>query len=119
MLCCFPNAKPGDFIWQDNNGDGKITEDDMVDIGSSLPKFTYGFTVNMNYKNFDLMVFAQGQGGNKILQGLRRLDMLDANYQTSILNRWTGEGSIRESPGMTPTVIIQKCPVIICKKEIT
>lgn len=96
-----PNAKPGDFIWQDNNGDGKITEDDMVDIGSSLPKFTYGFTVNMNYKNFDLMVFAQGQGGNKILQGLRRLDMLDANYQTSILNRWTGEGSTNDNPRVT------------------
>ncbi len=96
-----PNAKPGDFIWQDNNGDGKITEDDMVDIGSSLPKYTYGFTINMNYKNWDLMVFAQGQGGNKILQGLRRLDMLDANYQTSILDRWTGEGSTNDNPRLT------------------
>lgn len=96
-----PNAKPGDFIWQDNNGDGKITQDDMVDIGSSLPKFTYGFTVNMNYKNFDLMVFAQGQGGNMLLQGLRRLDMLDANYQTAILNRWTGEGSTNDNPRLT------------------
>ncbi len=96
-----PNAKPGDFIWQDSNGDGKITQDDMVDIGSSLPKFTYGFTVNMNYKNFDLMVFAQGQGGNMLLQGLRRLDMLDANYQTAILNRWTGEGSTNDNPRLT------------------
>ncbi|WP_313100119.1 TonB-dependent receptor [Epilithonimonas sp.] len=96
-----PNAKPGDFIWQDNNGDGKITQDDMVDIGSSLPKFTYGFTVNMNYKDFDLVVFAQGQGGNMLLQGLRRLDMLDANYQTAILNRWTGEGSTNDNPRLT------------------
>ncbi|MCD9855676.1 TonB-dependent receptor [Epilithonimonas sp. JDS] len=96
-----PNAKPGDFMWNDNNGDGKITEDDRVDIGSSLPKFTYGFTINMSYKDFDFMVFAQGQGGNKILQGLRRLDMLDANYQTSILNRWTGEGSTNENPRLT------------------
>lgn len=96
-----PNAKPGDFMWNDNNGDGKITEDDRVDIGSSIPKFTYGFTVNMSYKDFDFMVFAQGQGGNKILQGLRRLDMLDANYQTSILNRWTGEGSTNDNPRLT------------------
>ncbi|SHK63079.1 SusC/RagA family TonB-linked outer membrane protein [Epilithonimonas mollis] len=96
-----PNAKPGDFIWQDNNGDGKITQDDMVDIGSSLPKFTYGFTLNMNYKDFDLIVFAQGQGGNMLLQGLRRLDMLDANYQTAILNRWTGEGSTNDNPRLT------------------
>ena len=99
-----PNAKPGDFIWIDNNGDGKVdlnSTEDMVDLGSAVPKFTYGFTVNLNYKNFDFMVFAQGQGGNKILQGLRRLDMLDANYQTSILNRWTGEGSTNDNPRLT------------------
>lgn len=96
-----PDAKPGDFIWQDNNGDGVINEKDRVDLGNSVPKFTYGFSVNMNYKNFDLSIFAQGQGGNKILQGLRRLDMLDANYQTAILNRWTGEGSTNDNPRIT------------------
>ena len=96
-----PGARPGDFIWQDNNGDGTITEEDIVDIGGSLPKFNYGFTLNMNYKNFDFMVFAQGQGGNMLLQGLRRLDMLDANWQTAILNRWTGEGSTNSDPRLT------------------
>ena len=96
-----PNAKPGDFIWQDNNGDGKIDQEDQVDLGNSIPKYNYGFTVNMNYKNFDFMVFAQGQGGNKIFQGLRRLDMLDANYQTKILDRWTGEGSTNDNPRLT------------------
>jgi hypothetical protein len=73
----------------------------MVDIGSSLPKFTYGFTFNLNYKDFDLMVLRKEQGGNKLLQGLRRLDMLDANYQTAILNRWTGEGSTNDYPRLT------------------
>ena len=96
-----PKAKPGDFIWKDNNGDGKITPDDMVNLGNSIPKYTYGLTVNFNYKNFDFMLFAQGQAGNKIFQGLRRLDMLDANYQTKILNRWTGEGSTNEYPRLT------------------
>lgn len=96
-----PDAKPGDFIWQDNNGDGKIDEDDKVNLGSSIPKYTFGLTVNMNYKNFDFMVFAQGQAGNKIFQGLRRLDILDANYQTKILDRWTGEGSTNENPRIT------------------
>ncbi|MCJ7935827.1 MAG: SusC/RagA family TonB-linked outer membrane protein [Chryseobacterium sp.] len=96
-----PNAKPGDFIWQDNNGDGKIDDDDKVNLGSSIPKYTFGLTVNLNYKNFDFMVFAQGQAGNKIFQGLRRLDMLDANYQTRVLDRWTGEGSTNENPRIT------------------
>ncbi len=87
-----PDARPGDFIWQDNNGDGKIDENDKVNLGSSIPKYTFGLTVNLTYKDFDFMMFAQGQAGNKIFQGLRRLDLPDANYQTRILDRWTGEG---------------------------
>ncbi len=95
------NAKPGDFIWQDNNGDGKIDDNDKVNLGSSIPKYTFGLTLNLNYKNFDFMAFAQGQAGNKIFQGLRRLDMLDANYQTKILDRWVSEGSTNDNPRVT------------------
>ncbi len=47
------------------------------------------------------MVFGQGAAGHKIFQGLRRLDMLDANYQTKIFDRWTGEGSTDENPRLT------------------
>ena len=86
-------AKPGDFKRFDANGDGKIDENDYVNLGNSVPKYTFGLTLNANYKNFDVMVFAQGQAGNKIFQGLRRLDILEANYQTEILGRWTGEGT--------------------------
>jgi len=86
-------AKPGDFKRLDVNGDGKIDETDYVNLGNSVPKYTFGLTLNGNYKNFDVMVFAQGQAGNKIFQGLRRLDILEANYQTAILDRWTGEGT--------------------------
>ncbi|NML69637.1 TonB-dependent receptor [Chryseobacterium sp. RP-3-3] len=86
-------AKPGDFKREDVNGDGVIDIKDYVNLGNSVPKYTFGFTLNMSYKNFDLMVFAQGQAGNKIFQGLRRLDIPESNYQTSILDRWTGEGT--------------------------
>ena len=95
------NAKPGDFIWQDANGDGVIDDNDNVDLGSSIPKFNFGATLNLGYKNWDLMVFGQGAAGHKIFQGLRRLDMLDANYQTKILDRWTGEGSTNVNPRVT------------------
>ncbi|MCV9929892.1 TonB-dependent receptor [Flavobacterium sp. LS1R49] len=96
-----PNAKPGDFRWEDTNGDGKITADDRGFLGSSLPKFTYGLTLNLDYRGFDLLVFGQGAGGNKIYQGLRRLDVLNANYQTEVLGRWTGEGTSNTYPRVT------------------
>lgn len=96
-----PDAVPGDFKWKDRDGDGSITEEDRDFIGSSIPKYTYGFTLNLNYKNFDMMVFAQGAAGNKIFQGLRRLDIQNANYQTTALNRWVNEGSSNSFPRLT------------------
>jgi hypothetical protein len=98
-----PNARPGDFIWADLNDDGVITSDnlDKTFLGSNIPKYTFGFTINLEYKGFDMMAFAQGVAGNKIFQGLRRLDILNSNYQTKALGRWTGEGTSNDYPRLT------------------
>ncbi len=96
-----PGAKPGDFRWQDLNEDGKIDGNDRDFLGSSLPTFTYGLTINLDCKGIDLLVFGQGAGGNMIYQGLRRLDIVNANYQTSVLDRWTGPGSTNSYPRVT------------------
>lgn len=96
-----PNAQPGDFKWIDVDDDGDIDSDDRDFLGSSIPKVTFGFTVNVDYKNFDLMVFCQGAAGNKIFQGLRRLDVENANYQTAALGRWVGEGTSNTYPRLT------------------
>ena len=96
-----PNARPGDFRWTDVDGDGSITDKDKTYLGTSLPKYTFGFTLNADYKGFDVMVFAQGAAGNKIFQGLRRLDIGTANWQTVALSRWTGEGTSNTYPRLT------------------
>lgn len=96
-----PDAKPGDFRWADVDGDGAITADDRTFIGSPIPDFTFGLTLNFDYKNFDLMVFAQGVTGNQIFQGLRRLDIANSNYQTTALGRWNGEGTSNTFPRLT------------------
>ncbi len=93
-----PNAQPGDIIWDDLNGDGEITEDDRTFIGNPTPSWTYGLTINTGYKNFDLLIFGQGAAGNMIFQGLRRLDISNANYPAEALDRWTTEGSTDEYP---------------------
>ena len=96
-----PNARPGDFKWKDIDDDGNIDSDDRDFLGSSIPKVTFGFTLNVDYKNFDLLVFCQGASGNKIFQGLRRLDVENANYQTAALGRWVGEGTSNSYPRLT------------------
>lgn len=56
----------GDIKYKDLNGDGVIDEKDKTNIGSPLPKFTFGFTNTFRYKNFDLSFFINGSYGNKI-----------------------------------------------------
>jgi TonB-linked SusC/RagA family outer membrane protein len=93
-----PNAKPGDVIWADLNGDGSIDDKDRTYLGNPFPKFTFGGTITAAYKGFDLMIFGQGVSGNTIFQGLRRLDVPFANWQTKVLGRWTGPGSTNDYP---------------------
>ncbi len=98
-----PNARPGDFRWQDTNNDGAITEADKTFLGTNIPKYTFGLTLSVDYKGFDFMVFAQGAAGSKIFQGLRRLDVGNANYPAKALGRWTGEGTSNDYPRLVST----------------
>jgi len=96
-----PDAVPGDFRWTDVDGNGEITDDDRTFLGTPLPKYTFGLTLNLDYKGFDFMIFSQGVAGNEIFQGLRRLDVANANHQKSALARWTGEGTSNSYPRLT------------------
>jgi hypothetical protein len=98
-----PLARPGDFRWVDTDGNGSITDLDKQYLGSPIPKHTFGFTMNLDYEGFDFMASAQGVAGNKIVQGLRRLDVGLSNYQTEALDRWHGEGTSNTYPRLIST----------------
>jgi TonB-linked SusC/RagA family outer membrane protein len=93
-----PNARPGDFRWEDINGDGLINENDRKFLGNPMPNYTYGFTLSAGYKGFDVVVFSQGVAGNQIFQGLRRFGIASSNWQTEALGRWTGPGTSNTYP---------------------
>ena len=57
----------GDLKYKDINGDNVIDDKDRTDIGSPLPKFTFGWNNTFRYKNFDLNIFVNGSYGNKVL----------------------------------------------------
>ena len=96
-----PDAKPGDFRFQDTNGDGQITDEDRQNLGNPYPDFTYGFNLNLEYGGFDLTINTSGTVGNKIFSVLRRMDLPASNYPSWALGRWHGEGTSNTIPRVT------------------
>ncbi|RHJ51632.1 TonB-dependent receptor [Bacteroides sp. AM10-21B] len=89
-------AKPGDFRYKDVDGSGEIDENDRTITGNYMPKFTYGFSTEMKYKNIDLAVSLQGVQGNKIANIFRRyIDNMEGgnNCQVDALDRWVSESN--------------------------
>ena len=56
----------GDYIFEDINGDGKITEADRTYIGNPNPDFTFGLNNVITWKNFELSIFINGSVGGDI-----------------------------------------------------
>ena len=86
----------GDIKYKDVNGDNVINEHDQTNIGSPLPKFTFGWTNTFRYKNVDLTVFLNGTYGNKVLNynmmgqgynGLVHMNSTWTNQHVSIQDR--------------------------------
>ncbi len=85
------NTAPGDVKFKDTNGDGKITDDDRVYLGSVIPKIYYGLNLNASYKSFDISLFMQGSAGNKVFNGVYQSLMASqyGNVSVDALNYWT------------------------------
>lgn len=57
----FGEYMAGDIKYRDVNGDGQITELDIVPLGyPTVPEIIYGFGFSTGYKGFDFSVFFQG-----------------------------------------------------------
>ena len=69
----------GNAHYVDQNGDNKIDENDRVDIGCGIPDWTFGITVNLEWKNFDFTVFGTGVAGNEIYPTSFRVDRPSCN----------------------------------------
>ena len=70
-------------------------EDDMRDLGSGIPKFTYGVTINLEYKGIDLTVFGTGASGNKIYNLMVSADRPRVNG----LDIWWKDSSRQDADG--------------------
>jgi len=97
-------TQPGDIKFKDINGDGQIDANDRTFIGNPVPKFTYGFLFNADYKNFDFSFLFQGvQGVDRYLdlKQILNYDTRPFNSTTAVLGAWTGEGSTNSIPRLS------------------
>lgn len=90
--------KPGDLIFVDQNGDGFINDADNTKIGKGMPDWTYGFSLNVDYKGFDFVAQFQGVLGADVYDATRRNDIKYVNLPAYIKDRWTGEGTSNTVP---------------------
>ncbi len=97
----------GDVRFKDVKKDGKIDAEDMTYIGSPIPKFSWGLTNSLNYKNFDLSVFFQGSYGAKAYNFLRwQIEGLNnawSNQLRTVLDRYTETNTGGDLPRFTNT----------------
>ncbi|WP_316839510.1 TonB-dependent receptor [Pedobacter gandavensis] len=64
----FGEVRGGDIKYRDLNGDGEITNLDMVNgMGNPVtPEVIYGFGLSAGYKNFDISAFFQGSARSSL-----------------------------------------------------
>ena len=93
---------PGDVKYKDINGDAVIDSKDRDYCGSSIPKFTMGLNLSLQWKGWDLTAFFQGAYGHKIYnqiltdsEGFYRGFTVTQRYFN---NRWTPEHPSNEFP---------------------
>ena len=102
-------AQPGDAIWDDWNGDGVITyaegaNCDRHEIGNPNPDVMLGINLGLNWKGLDFAINGSGAFGHQIMRSYRSFsDSWWHNYDTTIFNRWHGEGTSNDVPRISGT----------------
>ena len=92
----FQRPELGDFLYRDANGDGKLDNDDRVEIGyGTLPRLTYGISLGLSWNNFDFSAQFQGVGNHQVYynnQAFRFVTVMGQSLIKDITdNAWTPE----------------------------
>ena len=97
------DSKTGKPQYYNKNGEvvTAVVDEDMQDLGSAIPKFTYGITLNLEYKGFDFTVFGTGAAGSKIYNLMVSADRSKINgISTYWKDSWRQEGDNAKYPDM-------------------
>ena len=88
----------GEALFNHYEADGSLAEPttapsdgDKRDLGSGIPVYNCGLTLNAGWKGIDFLMFVTGAGGNKILNGLNNIDYTTNRLLYLTEDRWTPE----------------------------
>ncbi|MBF9255451.1 TonB-dependent receptor [Pontibacter sp. 172403-2] len=98
----------GDLKYRDVNGDNKITSDDRVIISTStqIPKYTFGFGLDLGYKGFTLNALFQGVTGLKVYPTANLAFPFNNGANATwewVTDSWTPERPDAPLPQVTPS----------------
>ncbi|GAA4314186.1 TonB-dependent receptor [Mucilaginibacter gynuensis] len=93
---------PGDIRFVDVNKDGVIDENDKFVLGNPFPRYTFGFTYNVVFKQFDANIFLQGVGKRSMFLRGELIEPFHFNYSQVMyqhqLDYWTPKNPDAEFP---------------------
>lgn len=96
-----PTVQPGDIRFKDLDNNGKIDDNDRDFLGSPIPRFTYGFTLNGEYKGFNFSMLFHGVQDVQHFNDLKKIlnyDTRPFNHTTEMLGYWHGEETSNSIP---------------------
>ncbi|WP_273210200.1 SusC/RagA family TonB-linked outer membrane protein [Runella zeae] len=91
-----PRVQPGDYRFEDADGNGTITSADRTIVATPWPDFTWGLGNQFSYKNLRLNISINGSQGNEIYfqGGEVSLNGAGVQNQLAIMNdRWRSESN--------------------------
>ncbi len=88
------DGTPGHAKYRDLDGDSNITTNDIGNVGDGNPDFTWGWNLNIDYKDLNLNMVFEGAQGNDIynFQRMRMLGLGSAQFHAvhaDFNNSWT------------------------------
>jgi TonB-linked SusC/RagA family outer membrane protein len=98
------DAANGNMLYYKADGT-KATQDALAEkdkkyVGSILPTSTYGISLGLNYKNFDLSVDAYGTAGAKVYNGKKAQRFSGENIEDAVATGfWTANNTSASNPG--------------------
>ena len=99
------DLRPGDVKYVDRNNDGIIDARDRFVLGNGFPRFTFGLTYNLSYKDFDFSMFWQGVGKRDMMIRGELIEPFHQNYSYAIyqhqLDYWTPTNIDGQWPRLT------------------